>query len=411
MLRLYGLAIVAIVVVVCAELACDQVPLTSPTGSSISITSDRNVLPLNGQATLHAVVIESAGTPVQNGTVVNFTTTLGTVDPTEAKTVNGIATAMFNAGGISGTTVIHAFSGGSKTGSGNSSSGGVEIKIGAAAAGGISLSATPPSVSQSGGTVTVSALVLDPSGNPLPGVNVTFSANAGALSNTIAITDSTGFARTQLTTTTTATVTAAAGSATKDVTVTVTAAPTVTITAADTGTEGVPVPITVAVGSNGNNSPRQIQTLVVDFGDGFTETRSNVTGTVGFSHTYSQARGYTITATAIDVGGNTGTASKPIVISAAALPTVSVSATPNPVPSGNNGLTTFTVTATAGSSTVPLRNVTVRNMTSAGEIIYSGTGGGSFAHRFGGTGTYTIQATATDANGNTGTSSTVVVVQ
>jgi hypothetical protein len=50
-------------------------------------------------------------------------------------------------------------------------------------------------------------------------------------------------------------------------------------------------------------------------------------------------------------------------------------------------------------------------MTSGGEVIYSGTGGGSFSHRFGGTGTYTIQASATDANGNVGTTSTVVVVQ
>src|SRR5689334_21115199 len=84
MLRTYAVALVTIVIVVAAQLACDRVPLTSPTGSTISMTSERDVLPLNGQATLRAVVIESAGTPVQNGTVVNFTTTLGNVVPPEA---------------------------------------------------------------------------------------------------------------------------------------------------------------------------------------------------------------------------------------------------------------------------------------------------------------------------------------
>lgn len=90
--------------------ACSSVPLTSPTGSTITMTSDRSVLPLNGQATLRAVVIEESGTPVQNGTVVTFTSTLGTVDPVEVKTVNGVATATFNAGSVSGKTSINAFS-------------------------------------------------------------------------------------------------------------------------------------------------------------------------------------------------------------------------------------------------------------------------------------------------------------
>lgn len=404
MRHLYVLAVVTVVVVV----ACDTVPLTSPTGSTITVTIDRNTLPLNGQATVTAVVTEVSGTAVHNGTVVTFQPSIGTVNPPEARTVNGIATATFLAGSLSGTGFIHAFSGPARTGSGNST-GGAPVTIGAAAAVSIAVSATPSSVSQSGGTVTIAALVLDSSGNPLSGVNVTFSADTGQLSSTIALSDSSGIARTQLTTTQTSKVTATAGAATKDVTVTVTAAPTVTITA-ENGTEGVPVPITISTAATGSTPARQIQTLTVDFGDGTRETRSNVTGSVGFSHTYNQARGYTISATAVDVAGNTGVASKAIVIAPAALPTITAfSATPNPVPSSANGLTTITVAAS--STGAPLRNVTVRNMTSGGEVIYSGTGGGTFAHRFGGTGTYTLQATATDANGNAGTSSTVVVVQ
>ena len=120
MYRLYAIAIVTVLVVV----ACDTVPLTSPTGSTISISVDKPVLPINGQATVRAVVMEVSGTPVHNGTMVTFTPTIGSVNPPEAPTVNGIATSTFLAGPASGSGVIHAFSGGARTGSGNSSSGG-----------------------------------------------------------------------------------------------------------------------------------------------------------------------------------------------------------------------------------------------------------------------------------------------
>ena len=176
--RLWVLAVLTCVVVV----ACERVPLTAPTDSTISVTIDQTTLPLNGHATVRAVVIESGGTPVHNGTQVVFATTLGSFNPVEASTVNGVATSTFLAGSISGTTRINAYSGGASTGSGNSSGSGVEVKIGAAAASGnISVSATPPSVSQSGGVVTVSAIVFDASSNPLPGVQVQFTASKGAV--------------------------------------------------------------------------------------------------------------------------------------------------------------------------------------------------------------------------------------
>lgn len=382
--------------------ACSSVPLTSPTGSTITMTSDRSVLPLNGQATLRAVVIEESGTPVQNGTVVTFTSTLGTVDPVEVKTVNGVATATFNAGSVSGKTSINAFSGGAKT------SAATEITIGSAAAKSIALSATPSSVSQSGGTVTVAALVMDESGNPLPGVNVTFSADTGQLTPASALSDSTGVARTQLTTTQTSKVTATAGAATKDVTVTASAAPALQIDVTPASpVEGTPAAINITATSGPTATPRQIQSLTVDFGDGARDTRSNVTGAAAFTHVYSHAGGYTITATAVDVAGNTGVASKAVTVTPATLPTVTVTASPNPIPAADNGLATLSVTAS--STGAPLRNVTIRLGT--GEVLYSGTGNGSVAFRFTRPGSHTVIGSATDANGNTGTTSIVVVAQ
>src|SRR5688572_24218541 len=239
------LSFVAVLSVI-AVMACDSVPLTSPTGSTITLSIDRNVLPLNGQATVRAVVIESAGTPVHNGTMVTFQPAIGSTSPVEAATVNGVATVTFLAGSMSGRGFIHAFSGAARTGSGNASSGGVEVVIGAAAAGSISVSASPSSVSQSGGTVTISALVLDEASNPLPGVNVQFTTSSGTLSQTTSTTDSNGIARTQLTTTQTATVTAFAGAAKGEVRVEVSPAPTPEIRVpANGGVVGVPVAITV----------------------------------------------------------------------------------------------------------------------------------------------------------------------
>ena len=395
MMRLYALAFITVVSVAAIQLGCSSTPLTSPTGSTISMTSDRNVLPLNGQATLRAVVIESAGTPVQNGTVVSFTSTLGTLNPPDATTVNGVATTVFNAGGISGTSVIHAFSGGARTGSGNTSSGGVEIKIGAAAAGSLAVSATPSSVSQSGGTVTIAALVLDPSGNPLPGVNVTFSSDTGQLNPTVAVSDSSGIARAQLTTTQTAKVTATAGTATKDVTVNVSAAPLITINAPDTGTAGVPVAITVTVASGANNTPRQVQTLTVDFGDGTSETRPNVTGSAAFTHTYNQPRGYTITATAVDVAGNTGIASDAIVINRS---TPTVSATLSDTTPQVNQVIGITITGTPGTGGPPIESV---RAFIDGELAFSGSGStGAFSKGFSAQGTYLLEVQATDGAGN-----------
>jgi adhesin/invasin len=380
--------------------SCDKVPLTSPTGSSITISVDRTVLPLNGEATVTAVVIESAGTLVHNGTMVTFQSTIGTMRPVEVATVNGIARSTLVAGNISGKGTVTAFSGAAPAATTP------DVVIGAAAAKTIAISATPSSVSQSGGTVTVSALVLDESGNPLPGVNVNFSATAGQLSAATALSDAGGFARTQLTTSQNSTVTASAGAAaTNHVDVVVSAAPTITITAPDTGMVGVPVAITVAVTGGVNGAPRQVQSLTVDFGDGAQETRGNVTGSVGLTHTYQQARGFTITATATDVSGNTGIASDSIVISRQPLPTVTLvvaTAIPNTI--------TATSISFGGGATPPAQIVSARVTLQDGTVIYSGTAPNNFGYRFTAAGTYTLTGTVTDSNGQTATTTTSVVV-
>src|ERR1700682_4202494 len=79
--------------------ACEKVPLLAPTGSTITMTTATNALPINGTATIVAQVLESAGTPPHSGTTVRFTTSLGTIEPADAQTdATGRVTVTFKAG-------------------------------------------------------------------------------------------------------------------------------------------------------------------------------------------------------------------------------------------------------------------------------------------------------------------------
>ena len=96
--------------------ACDSAPLVAPIASTISVFSTATSLAPGGTAEISAIVIEEAGTPVHDGTVVHFNATLGTVNPAEAETRDGVAVTTFTAGSTTGTAQIAATSGGALTG-------------------------------------------------------------------------------------------------------------------------------------------------------------------------------------------------------------------------------------------------------------------------------------------------------
>ena len=98
--------------------------------------------PLNGLAQIVATVIEESGTPAHNGTLVTFTTTLGTLDPREAVTNNGQAVVTLRAGTESGAAEVGAFSGSART------EAPVMIAIGGAAAVNLSVGPSPGTVDQ-----------------------------------------------------------------------------------------------------------------------------------------------------------------------------------------------------------------------------------------------------------------------
>ena len=102
---------VAVMVASACSTACDKATLVGPINSMISLSATSLVVPPGGTTTLTATVLENSGQPVPNGTTVRFTTSLGRVDPIEAQTTNGVATAVFVAGADSGTAEIRAISG------------------------------------------------------------------------------------------------------------------------------------------------------------------------------------------------------------------------------------------------------------------------------------------------------------
>ena len=286
-------AILCVVALAVTAAACDSIPLFAPSESTITISSATRILPINGSAEITAVVLERGGTPVQNGTTVRFSTSLGRVDPVEVQTTNGIALAT-NA---------------------------IRFTIGAAAASTISVRANPSAVPATGGTVDIIAVVLGENGQPLTGVPVTFSATQGSLSSGSANTSASGEATVRLTTSLASTVTASAGNAavtpaTVDVAVLGSPAVTLTCQAAATScseTTGTTISFTAMAGTGST----VLTTATLEFGDGTSTSLGGLTGATTVNHTYSSVGTYTATLRATDVNGQTATASVAITITAA----------------------------------------------------------------------------------------------
>ncbi len=301
--------------------ACDKVDLTAPTDSSITLTTSQTVLPVTGKAEITATVTESAGTPVQNGTMVYFTSTVGVIDPREARTENGRARVTFAGNGTSGTAKIGATSGSAVATE-------IEIKVGGAAASRVVLNVSPTAVPTTGGTVTLLATVTDADGNRLPGVPVSFTSTAGVLANSTVVSDDNGQARTTLTTSAQASVSASAGAAESgSIAITVASALQLTLTA-PTGTLTAGTPLSFGVGIvDTNASPARLVTL--DFGDGSSQQLGSLSGTTTVAHTYGNAGTYTVTLTAVDQLGQAYSRVAVISVGARAPLIVNVTASPN----------------------------------------------------------------------------------
>jgi len=370
-------------------LGCDKLPLLAPQESTITLSSSTIVLQTNGSTEIRATVLEQAGTPVQNGTTVTFSTTLGALSPFEARTLNGVATVQFLGNGQSGKATIKAISGGA-------ASDGLEISVGAGAAGRVNLTASPTSVPSTGGTSTITAVVADASGNPLASVPVTFSTTAGTFSAQVVNTDSAGRATTSLTTSREASVTATAGGTTSAaVTISISVRPTVSISLASGSTpvEGGITTFSITVNTATGGAP--LQSVVVNYGDGSSDDLGSVTGTIAVQHVYRDDGSFTPSVVATDVTGASASASTVIVVQPmlvsinAAKAGLQVTFTANVSPAGA-AIASYTWTFGDGTTQTTSGNTTIKTYAAAG--------------------TYSVKVTARAATSHTAAGSTTVQV-
>jgi hypothetical protein len=147
--------------------SCASAVLTAPVGSTITVSVNPPFIPATGGVSVvSAVVVEPAGTLVPDGTVVQFLSTLGKIEP-EGKTHNGIARVNLLSDGRSGTATVKALSGPTVAAD-------VQVRIGAILPARVFMSAVPNRITDSR-TTHIFANVFDDQGNPVPNVPVIFS--------------------------------------------------------------------------------------------------------------------------------------------------------------------------------------------------------------------------------------------
>lgn len=382
--------------------ACDKVPLLAPTDSLVTLSIDSTTVGLNGTAELIATVIEPAGTPVHNGTTVTFTTSMGVVEPREARTEGGIARAVFRAGPQSGTARITAFSGSARSEP-------VEILLGGAAAERVTVRTEPASVPTTGGSVEVIAIVSDASGNPLPGAPVIFSADSGTLSSSSAVSDANGQARTTLTTNRETVVRAGVGSKEATTTVRAVSLPLVTITPSNNPVVGRPVTFTIAAPSGATANP--ITSMSIDFGDGDPPLALGPVpagGSTTASHTYRRADTFTVRVTATDNTGLQGVSTAAVNVERV-VPQLSISVSPSS-PIVNQSATVSVTISNPDNIRVQSLTVFFGNGTQA--FLGSPQSGTQTASTvYTATGTYTVRAELVDVNGGVSDVRTQIVVR
>jgi hypothetical protein len=159
----------ALLLAVAAHPGCNQAILTAPAGATLQIFANPTFIAANGEVSVISVlVIEPAGTPVPDGTVVQFFTNLGRIDE-QGRTNDGVARVNLVSDRRSGTATVTALSGGDATGGST-----VEVVIGSARPARVLVTAEPLRI-LSPRFAAVVATVFDDDGNPVANVPVVFT--------------------------------------------------------------------------------------------------------------------------------------------------------------------------------------------------------------------------------------------
>ena len=158
-----------------ATIRCRQVDFTAPGGSILTMIAEPDWVPANGGvSTITVFGYRSTGAPLPDGTVIYFTTDLGKVVPERVETKDGKATVQFISDHRSGRATVQALSGKDAQAS-------VEIAIGASAVSILEIAAYPDVLPREGGTTRIVVRALTEDGNPVKGIAIFISSDAGTL--------------------------------------------------------------------------------------------------------------------------------------------------------------------------------------------------------------------------------------
>jgi len=162
-----------------AVFACDRVTPVAPVGSTITLSINPSRIDAEGESAVITIIVRKEdGTPVNPGTQVSVSTTLGGLDPETTFTdETGTAKSMLTGDGRIGMATVSATTGAAALVS-------VDVQIGSVAAS-ITLTATPSNVPKdpqnTEGLIELLALIRDDTGAPLGGGVVNFAAETGVL--------------------------------------------------------------------------------------------------------------------------------------------------------------------------------------------------------------------------------------
>lgn len=172
---------------------CGQAIMTAPPGSTVTLTANPSWIPaFDGASVITAFILDPTGMPVADGTVVQFFTTLGTIDE-QGKTNDGVARVFLRSNGRSGEAVVTGYSGGAVASGSPNTTNTVALSTTTSAAEGsnsipVTIGGVPKTVRVNVNPARlvspireaeVSATVYDDLGNPLPGVSIMFAVTEG----------------------------------------------------------------------------------------------------------------------------------------------------------------------------------------------------------------------------------------
>lgn len=161
---------------------CDSASPVAPTGTVLTLSANPTEIPLTGKTQITVQARKENGTPLNPGTEIRLSATLGKLALEVVETDDaGVARTELAGDGRIGTAEVIARSGAAESNP-------VMVEIGRLASA-ISLQATPASVPETGGRISLLALVRDDRGQPLPNVSVNFLTEVGTLASAGAFID------------------------------------------------------------------------------------------------------------------------------------------------------------------------------------------------------------------------------